>query len=81
MALPEGDGVVLFTDGLYEGRTAGGRLGEEGLLRLAGRLAHLEAQTFVDTLVRGVSLLAAPFGGLRDDVAVFHLSSDGRGGA
>ncbi|MFI9801683.1 PP2C family protein-serine/threonine phosphatase [Streptomyces sp. NPDC052302] len=81
MAMPDGDGVVLFTDGLYEGRTAGGRLGEEGLLRLAGRLAHLEAQTFVDALVRGVSQLAAPFGGLRDDVAVLHLSCDGEGGA
>ncbi|MCL6673994.1 PP2C family protein-serine/threonine phosphatase [Streptomyces panaciradicis] len=79
MAMSDGDGIVLFTDGLYEGRTAGGRLGEEGLLRLAGRLAHLEAQTFVDALVRGVSLLAAPFGGLRDDVAVLHLSSDGEG--
>lgn len=80
IALPDGDGIVLFTDGLYEGRTAGGRLGEEGLLRLASRLAHLEAQTFVDALVGGVSLLAAPFGGLRDDVAVLHLSCDGGGG-
>ncbi|MFJ6392614.1 PP2C family protein-serine/threonine phosphatase [Streptomyces sp. NPDC091972] len=79
MAMPEGDGIVLFTDGLYEGRAAGGRLGEEGLLRLAGRLAHLEAQTFVDALVGGVSLLAAPFGGLRDDVAVLHLSCGTRG--
>ncbi|SEF16074.1 Stage II sporulation protein E (SpoIIE) [Streptomyces sp. Ag109_O5-10] len=79
-AMSDGDGIVLFTDGLYEGRTAGGRLGEEGLLRLAGRLAHLEAQTFVDALVGGVSLLAAPFGGLRDDVAVLHLSCGGGGG-
>ncbi|WP_185806082.1 PP2C family protein-serine/threonine phosphatase [Streptomyces sp. RP5T] len=79
MAMRDGDGIVLFTDGLYEGRTAGGRLGEEGLVRLAGRLAHLEAQSFVDALVRGVSLLAAPFGGLRDDVAVLHLSCDGEG--
>ncbi|MFJ9721386.1 PP2C family protein-serine/threonine phosphatase [Streptomyces sp. NPDC101209] len=79
MSMSDGDGIVLFTDGLYEGRTAGGRLGEDGLLRLAGRLAHLEAQTFVDALVRGVSVLAAPFGGLRDDVAVLHLSCDGGG--
>ncbi|WP_159044490.1 PP2C family protein-serine/threonine phosphatase [Streptomyces sp. NRRL B-24085] len=80
MTIPDGDGIVLFTDGLYEGRTAGGRLGEEGLLRLAGRLAHLEPQTFVDALVGGVSLLAAPFGGLRDDVAVLHLTCDAGGG-
>ncbi|MDH6553773.1 hypothetical protein M2160_007873 [Streptomyces sp. SAI-117] len=80
MDMPDGDGIVLFTDGLYEGRTAGGRLGEEGLLRLAGRLAHLEPQTFVDALVGGVSLLAAPFGGLGDDVTVLHLTCDAEGG-
>ncbi|MBW8801537.1 MAG: serine/threonine-protein phosphatase [Streptomyces sp.] len=73
MALADRDSVVLFTDGLYEGRTAGGRLGEEGLLRLAAQYAHLEPQAFVDALVRGASLLAAPFGGLLDDVAVLHL--------
>jgi serine phosphatase RsbU (regulator of sigma subunit) len=73
MALTDRDSVVLFTDGLYEGRTACGRLGEDGLLRLAARYAHLEPQAFVDALVRGASLLAAPFGGLLDDVAVLHL--------
>jgi hypothetical protein len=73
MALTERDSVVLFTDGLYEGRVHGGRLGEEGLLSLATRHAHLESQDFVDALVRGASMLAAPFGGLMDDVAVLHL--------
>ncbi|MFJ9712068.1 SpoIIE family protein phosphatase [Streptomyces sp. NPDC101234] len=79
MAMPDGDGIMLFTDGLYEDRTAGGRLGGGGPAE-AGRLVHLEAQTFVDASVGGVSLPAAPFGGLRDDVAVLHLSGDGGGG-
>lgn len=79
LALSDGDGVVLFTDGLYEGPTSQGRLGEEGLLRLAARLAHLGTQAFVDALVHGASALAAPFGGLRDDVAVLHLACEGPG--
>ncbi|MFJ8357241.1 SpoIIE family protein phosphatase [Streptomyces sp. NPDC093984] len=73
--------VVLFTDGLYEGRTARGRLGVEGLLSVAARHTHLESQKCVDAPVRGASLLAAPFGGLVDDVAVLHLACDRRGQA
>jgi serine phosphatase RsbU (regulator of sigma subunit) len=71
--LEDQDSVVLFTDGLYEGRTVSGRLGEQGLLRLAARYAHLSSQNFVDALVRGAALRAEPFGGLADDVAVLHL--------
>lgn len=78
MALSDRDGLVLVTDGLYEGRTACGRLGEQGLLGLAARYASLPSQTFVDALVRHVSLLAAPFGGLADDVTVLHLACDRR---
>ncbi|ROQ60167.1 stage II sporulation protein E [Streptomyces sp. 840.1] len=72
-ALGYRDSVVLFTDGLYEGRTVSGRLGEQGLLRLATRYAHLPYQNFVDALVRGAALLTEPFGGLADDVTVLHL--------
>lgn len=72
-ALADQDSVVLFTDGLYEGRTSCGRLGEEGLMRLAARHAHLPAQRFVDALVRGASASATPEGGSADDVAVLHL--------
>ncbi|MBV7653066.1 PP2C family protein-serine/threonine phosphatase [Streptomyces albidoflavus] len=72
--LPEGGHVVLFTDGLFEGRTGpDSRLGEEGLLELALRNAALEPAAFVDALVDGATEGAAPFGGLADDVAVLHL--------
>ncbi|WP_246127076.1 PP2C family protein-serine/threonine phosphatase [Embleya hyalina] len=68
------DRVVVFTDGLSEGRTEpSARLGEDGLLRLATRYSHLPSQEFVDALVGGVASMAAPFGGLADDVAVLHL--------
>jgi serine phosphatase RsbU (regulator of sigma subunit) len=77
LALADRDSVVLFTDGLYEGRTSRGRLGEEGLLHLAARHDHLAGQDFVDALVRGASLLAAPAGGLVDDVAVLFLGWTG----
>ncbi|MFJ4833716.1 PP2C family protein-serine/threonine phosphatase [Streptomyces sp. NPDC088747] len=72
-ALADQDSVVLFTDGLYEGRTPCGRLGEEGLMRLAARHAHLPAQRFVDALVRGASASATPDGRPTDDVTVLHL--------
>ncbi len=68
------DSIVLFTDGLFEGRTdASARLGEEGLLGLATQYAHLPSQEFIDALVASAASLAAPFGGLGDDVAVLHL--------
>ncbi|WP_307795556.1 PP2C family protein-serine/threonine phosphatase [Actinacidiphila acididurans] len=73
--LPGGSAVVLFTDGLYEGRTGpdGQRLGEDELLELA-RAAHgLDTQTFVDTLIGRAEALAEPYGGLADDVAVVHV--------
>ena len=74
MELLPHDSVVLLTDGLFEGRAgASTRLGEEGLLRLASRCSHLAAQEFVDALVAGVASLAAPHGGLTDDIAVLHL--------
>ncbi|MFK0127007.1 PP2C family protein-serine/threonine phosphatase [Streptomyces nigra] len=73
LTLAAQDAVVLFTDGLYEGRTSYGRLGEEGLLRLAARHARLPAQLFVDALVRDASASARPVGGATDDVTVLHL--------
>ncbi|MEU3792494.1 PP2C family protein-serine/threonine phosphatase [Streptomyces fructofermentans] len=76
-ALADQDSVVLFTDGLYEGRTSRGRLGEEGLMRLAARHAHLPDRHFVDALVRGVSASATREGGAADDVAVLHLGWNG----
>ncbi|MEI7033457.1 PP2C family protein-serine/threonine phosphatase [Streptomyces pratensis] len=72
--LTPGAGLVLFTDGLFEGRTGPeSRLGEEGLLAMARTHGHLPARAFVDALVAGASEGAAPYGGLADDVAVLHL--------
>jgi serine phosphatase RsbU (regulator of sigma subunit) len=75
LALPPGAGVVLFTDGLFEGRTGPGhqRLGEQGLLDLARSIATLPAEAFVDELIGRAEALAEDHGGLADDVAVLHL--------
>ncbi|MFE7323637.1 PP2C family protein-serine/threonine phosphatase [Streptomyces sp. NPDC057565] len=74
LALPSDGGVVLFTDGLFEGRTGpDSRLGEEGLLAMARRLGDLAARPFIDALVAGATEGASPYGGLADDVAVLHL--------
>lgn len=68
------DSVVLFTDGLFEGKTdSSARLGEEGLLRLATQYSHLPPQEFIDALVADTASMAAPFGGLADDVAVLQV--------
>ncbi|MBM7055468.1 MULTISPECIES: SpoIIE family protein phosphatase [Streptomyces] len=73
--LSPGAGLVLFTDGLFEGRDGpDSRLGEEGLLAMAGANGHLPASAFVDALVAGAAEGAAPYGGLADDVAVLHLA-------
>lgn len=81
LALPADGRIVLFTDGLFEGRTGPRtRLGEDGLLALARRNGSLGARPFVDTLVAEASRAAAPYGGLADDVAVLHLGW-ARGGA
>ncbi|MFT4264067.1 MAG: SpoIIE family protein phosphatase [Nocardioides sp.] len=79
LPMPEG-GLMLFTDGLFEGRTSarGDRLGEEGLLEAAQRLADADADAFVDGLIRHAQQLAEPYGGLDDDIAVVHLAWEGR---
>ncbi|WP_069169995.1 PP2C family protein-serine/threonine phosphatase [Streptomyces griseus] len=74
LELPPGSELVLFTDGLFEGRTGPqARLGEEGLLAMAKKHADLGPRAFVDALVAGATESAAPYGGLADDVAVLHL--------
>lgn len=74
LPLTPGAGLVLFTDGLFEGRDGPeSRLGEEGLLAMARANGHLPARPFVDALVAGAAEGAAPYGGLADDVAVLHL--------
>ena len=72
---PAGGALVLFTDGLIEGYTGAGheRLGETGLLEIARRHASLPPDAFLDALIAAAQRLAAPRGGLLDDVAVLHL--------
>ena len=76
LALPGTAGLVVFTDGLFEGRVGPGseRLGEEGLLAMARELAGLPAAAFVDGLIERTEAAASRYGGLADDVAVVHLS-------
>lgn len=73
--LPAGAGLVLLTDGVFEGHSGRGRerLGEEGLLELARSLAHLPAAAFVDALIDGAEELAQAHGGLSDDIAVVRV--------
>jgi serine phosphatase RsbU (regulator of sigma subunit) len=75
LTLPPGAGLVLFTDGLFEGRSGPGseRLGEHGLAGLAADLAALPPAAFVDTLLERTEAMAGQYGGLADDVAIVHL--------
>ncbi|OAN36911.1 PP2C family protein-serine/threonine phosphatase [Mycolicibacterium iranicum] len=73
--LPEGKGLVLLTDGLFEGHIGRGneRLGEAGLLELARSLAHLPGRAFVDALINAVEECASSHGGISDDIAVVRV--------
>jgi serine phosphatase RsbU (regulator of sigma subunit) len=72
--LREGEGLLLLTDGLYEGYAGEGtrRLGEDGLLALARAHADRPGPAFVDALINGAQELAQPRG-LTDDIAVLRL--------
>ena len=73
--LPEGHGLVLLTDGLFEGRSGNGteRLGEKGLLEVARGYAHLPGAEFVDALIEDVERRAQSVGGISDDIAVVRV--------
>ena len=75
IALPDGARLVLFTDGIFEGRIGPGseRLGEDGLADMARDLAGLPPAAFVDGLIGATEAAAARYGGLDDDVAVVYL--------
>jgi serine phosphatase RsbU (regulator of sigma subunit) len=75
MELPEGGGLVLLTDGLFEGHSGRGaeRLGENGLLELARPLAALPGPAFVDALIDQAEARAQAHGGFSDDVAVVRV--------
>ena len=75
LKLPEGHGLVLLTDGLFEGRSGRGneRLGEAGLLELARSYAGLSGAEFVNTLIDDVEARAQSVGGISDDIAVVRV--------
>lgn len=68
-------GLVLFTDGLYEGHIGPGnqRLGEDGLYELVASVPRTDPNIFVDALIAKVEAMADEHGGLADDVAVMYL--------
>ncbi|KMO75372.1 PP2C family protein-serine/threonine phosphatase [Mycolicibacterium chlorophenolicum] len=78
--LPPGAGLVLLTDGLFEGHVGRGneRLGEAGLLELARTLAHLPGREFVEALITSVEDRAHSHGGIADDIAVVRVERTGR---
>jgi serine phosphatase RsbU (regulator of sigma subunit) len=80
LELPADQGLLLLTDGLFEGYSGQGarRLGEDGLLALARAHAHLPGPEFVDALIDGAQELARPRGGLTDDIAVLRVERTGR---
>ncbi len=73
--LPASGGLVLLTDGLFEGHSGRGeqRLGEDGLLELARPLAALPGAAFVDALIDQVEARTQSHGGFSDDVAVVRV--------
>jgi serine phosphatase RsbU (regulator of sigma subunit) len=75
LELPEGHGLLLLTDGLFEGHSGRGneRLGEEGLLEVARSVAALPARAFVDALIGEAEARARAHGGLTDDIAVVRV--------
>ncbi|NUR85961.1 MAG: fused response regulator/phosphatase [Nonomuraea sp.] len=75
LELPEGGGVTLYTDGLFERRLPGDPprwLGEEGLLELSPRWAGLGSEALLDAIMADVESVSAP-DAAADDVAVVHL--------
>ncbi|HSS26167.1 MAG TPA: fused response regulator/phosphatase [Mycobacterium sp.] len=73
--LPVEHGLILLTDGLFEGHSGQGkqRLGEDGLLELGRSLAGLPGPAFVDALIDGAEKCAQAHGGLTDDIAVLRV--------
>lgn len=80
LQLAEGQGLLLLTDGLFEGHVGAGdeRLGEAGLLRVARTLAGLPGREFVDALIGQAETYAQPHGGLTDDIAVIRVERSPR---
>jgi serine phosphatase RsbU (regulator of sigma subunit) len=75
LELPDGHGLMLLTDGLFEGHSGRGneRLGEDGLLQLARQFSALPPREFVDALITEAETRASAHGGLTDDIAVVRV--------
>lgn len=75
LQLDPGHGLVLLTDGLFEGPAGseGERLGESGLLAVARSRAALSGAEFVNSVISEVEAHAEPLGGLTDDIAVIRV--------
>lgn len=75
LELPPDHGLLLITDGLFEGHSGRGyeRLGEEGLLELARSHAALPGGEFVDALINHAEQRAQMVGGISDDIAVVRV--------
>lgn len=80
--LPADAGLMLFTDGLFEGRVGrdGARLGEAGLLAAARAVSTDRPASFVDELIGRVEGMAVEAGGLDDDVAIIYVRWNGKPG-
>ncbi|MCA2245382.1 SpoIIE family protein phosphatase [Mycobacterium sp. WUMAC-067] len=80
LKLPDGHGLVLVTDGLFQGFSSNSSqsLDEDGLLALARSHAHLSGAKFVDALIDSAQKLAQPYGGFTDDIAVLRLERSAR---
>jgi serine phosphatase RsbU (regulator of sigma subunit) len=81
MELPPGHGLVLLTDGLFEGRSGQGteRLMETGLLEVARSYASLPGAEFVNALIDDVERRAQSVGGISDDIAVVRVERTATG--
>ena len=75
LELPPDHGLVLLTDGLFEGRSGRGteRLMESGLLDVARSYASLPGPEFVNALIDDVERRAQSVGGISDDIAVVRV--------
>ena len=80
LQLPDGHGLLLLTDGLFEGHSGRGdeRLGEDGLLEMARSLAALPGPAFVDELISQAESRARTRGGHTDDIAVIRVERSRR---
>jgi serine phosphatase RsbU (regulator of sigma subunit) len=75
LEVPAGAGLLLLTDGLFEGHSGQGneRLGEDGLIALARSLVTLPGREFVAALIDSAEDLALSHGGITDDIAVVRI--------